>query len=72
MYVDVGYDIEVVVIEVLVFVVDELVGIDLVVEVGLDIVVGVDLVDLCFMGSCFGNVLYDVLENIDFVCWVGW
>lgn len=77
-YVDVGVgsDIEVVVIVLLVLVVDEFIGLELLLElVLLEFVVVVEdsvLFDLCFMGSCFGNVLYEVMENVDFVVWVDW
>ncbi len=51
---------------------DEPVGVDLTLDAGQPALPSEEVIDPRFMGSRFGNVLHDALENTDFARWSQW
>lgn len=68
---DAGHDTDAAATEVPAPAADEPAGVDLTLDAEQPVTAS-DEVDPRFMGSRFGNVLHDVLENTDFALWAGW
>ena len=68
---DAGHDTDAAATEVPAPAADEPAGVDLTLEAEQPAVAS-DEIDPRFMGSRFGNVLHDALENTDFALWSGW
>lgn len=68
---DAGHDTDAAATEVPAPAADEPAGVDLTLEAEQPAVASEES-DPCFMGSRFGNVLHDALENTDFAQWGGW
>ena len=68
---DAGHDTDAAATEVPAPAADEPAGVDLTLEVEQP-AVPLEEIDPRFMGSRFGNVLHDALENTDFAQWAGW
>ncbi|MCS4235872.1 exodeoxyribonuclease V subunit beta [Stenotrophomonas sp. BIGb0135] len=69
---DAGHDTDAAATEVPAPAADEPAGVDLSLEADPAVPVSEEEIDPRFMGSRFGNVLHDALENTDFACWAGW
>jgi exodeoxyribonuclease V beta subunit len=69
---DAGHDTDAAATEIPAPAADEPAGVDVTLEAEQAAQPGDEVVDPRFMGSRFGNVLHDALENTDFARWGGW